>query len=208
MRDRFGPLPLPLENLVELTKLRALALAKTRDARRRRRRRLTLGVGAAFALGSGGDPEASVADQEPLSLRRGQDFGRPSAAPASASAPRAFGCRCCAGSGSDVAGVPCGRYSSVERSSGPAREPGGRNVGPLPRASYALTFPVEPTMSNAQRVIAGLATLLLAGPRGVRERRRGRNRQRRTDQHAAPSTDKLEASPARATPCSRWCRKR
>ena len=54
MRDRFGPLPEPLKNLVAVTKLRTLALAKrvTRvvvDARR-----LTLGVGAGFAI----DPAA------------------------------------------------------------------------------------------------------------------------------------------------------
>ena len=54
LRDRFGPLPEPLKNLVAVTKLRTLALAKrvTRvvvDARR-----LTLGVGAGFAI----DPAA------------------------------------------------------------------------------------------------------------------------------------------------------
>jgi len=50
VRDRFGPFPLPLTNLVELTKLRAIALQKhvTRvvvDATR-----LTLGVGTGFEL--------------------------------------------------------------------------------------------------------------------------------------------------------------
>ena len=50
VRDRFGPFPLPLEHLIELTKLRAIALAKhvTRvvvDAER-----LTLGVGSGFDL--------------------------------------------------------------------------------------------------------------------------------------------------------------
>ncbi len=50
VRDRFGPFPLPLERLIELTRLRTIALRKrvTRvvvDAER-----LTLGVGPGFAL--------------------------------------------------------------------------------------------------------------------------------------------------------------
>jgi transcription-repair coupling factor (superfamily II helicase) len=57
LRDRFGPLPPPLENLVEVTKLRATALEKgvTRvvlDARR-----LTLGVGSGYELAPSSIPK-------------------------------------------------------------------------------------------------------------------------------------------------------
>jgi len=54
VRDRFGPLPLPLERLVELTKLRAIALERRVTRVVVDERRLTLGVGAGFEL----DPAA------------------------------------------------------------------------------------------------------------------------------------------------------
>jgi len=50
VRDRFGPFPRPLENLVELTKLRAIALAKHVTRVIVDEARLTLGVGSGFAL--------------------------------------------------------------------------------------------------------------------------------------------------------------
>ena len=50
VRDRFGPLPKPLENLVELTKLRAIALAKRVSRVVVDESKLTLGVGSGFAL--------------------------------------------------------------------------------------------------------------------------------------------------------------
>jgi len=54
VRDRFGAFPKPLANLIELTKLRAIALRKHVTRVVVDERRLTLGVGSGFAL----DPEA------------------------------------------------------------------------------------------------------------------------------------------------------
>ena len=54
LRDRFGALPEPLRNLIEVTKLRTLALAKRVTRVVVDERRLTLGVGAGFAI----DPAA------------------------------------------------------------------------------------------------------------------------------------------------------
>ena len=54
VRDRFGPFPLPLERLVELTELRAIALTKHVTRVVVDEKRLTLGVGSGFAL----DPAA------------------------------------------------------------------------------------------------------------------------------------------------------
>jgi transcription-repair coupling factor (superfamily II helicase) len=59
VRDRFGPFPLPLENLVELTKLRTIALAKHVTRVVVDEDRLTLGVGSGFDL----DPAAIGAFQ-------------------------------------------------------------------------------------------------------------------------------------------------
>ncbi|MGZ3562719.1 MAG: transcription-repair coupling factor [Vulcanimicrobiaceae bacterium] len=50
VRDRFGPLPVPLENLVELTKLRTIALHKHVTRVVVDEKRLTLGVGSGFEL--------------------------------------------------------------------------------------------------------------------------------------------------------------
>jgi transcription-repair coupling factor (superfamily II helicase) len=50
VRDRFGPFPLPLQRLVELTKLRAIALEKRVTRVVVDERRLTLGVGSGFSL--------------------------------------------------------------------------------------------------------------------------------------------------------------
>ncbi len=50
VRDRFGSLPKPLENLVELTKLRTIALQKHVTRVVVDEHRLTLGVGTGFAL--------------------------------------------------------------------------------------------------------------------------------------------------------------
>jgi transcription-repair coupling factor (superfamily II helicase) len=50
LRDRFGPLPAPLENLVAVTKLRATALAKGVTRVVLDERRLTLGVGSSFEI--------------------------------------------------------------------------------------------------------------------------------------------------------------
>ena len=50
VRDRFGPLPVPLENLIELTKLRTIALAKHVTRVVVDEKRLTLGVGSGFEL--------------------------------------------------------------------------------------------------------------------------------------------------------------
>jgi len=49
-RDRFGPLPRPLRNLVEITKLRAVALTKNVTRVVVDDHRLTLGVGSRFQL--------------------------------------------------------------------------------------------------------------------------------------------------------------
>ncbi len=54
VRDRFGAFPRPLHNLVELTKLRAIALHKNVTRVIVDEKRLTLGVGTAFEL----DPSA------------------------------------------------------------------------------------------------------------------------------------------------------
>jgi transcription-repair coupling factor (superfamily II helicase) len=59
VRDRFGAFPKPLENLVELTKLRAIALRKRVTRVVVEERRLTLGVGSGFQL----DPQALPAFQ-------------------------------------------------------------------------------------------------------------------------------------------------
>jgi len=50
IRDRFGPFPEPLERLVELTRLRAIALRKRVTRVVVDEERLTLGVGSGFAL--------------------------------------------------------------------------------------------------------------------------------------------------------------
>ncbi|MBV9276974.1 MAG: hypothetical protein JOZ97_01915 [Candidatus Eremiobacteraeota bacterium] len=50
VRDRFGALPLPLRNLVEITKLRTIAIAKNVTRVVVDDRRLTLGVGSRFKL--------------------------------------------------------------------------------------------------------------------------------------------------------------
>jgi transcription-repair coupling factor (superfamily II helicase) len=54
VRDRFGPLPRPLANLVDITKLRAVALRKHVTRVVVDEKRLTLGVGIGFSL----DPQA------------------------------------------------------------------------------------------------------------------------------------------------------
>jgi len=54
VRDRFGAFPIPLEHLVELTKLRTIALQKHVTRVVVDEKRLTLGVGSSFAL----DPNA------------------------------------------------------------------------------------------------------------------------------------------------------
>jgi transcription-repair coupling factor (superfamily II helicase) len=54
VRDRFGPLPKPLENLVEITRLRVLALQRGVTRVVIDESRLTLGVGSGFVL----DPAA------------------------------------------------------------------------------------------------------------------------------------------------------
>jgi transcription-repair coupling factor (superfamily II helicase) len=50
VRDRFGPFPAPLEHLIELTKLRAIALQKHVTRVVVDEKRLTLGVGSSFSL--------------------------------------------------------------------------------------------------------------------------------------------------------------
>jgi transcription-repair coupling factor (superfamily II helicase) len=50
VRDRFGPFPRPLQNLVEITKLRTVALGKRVTRVVVDEKRLTLGVGSGFAL--------------------------------------------------------------------------------------------------------------------------------------------------------------
>ncbi len=65
VRDRFGPFPVPLERLVELTKLRAVALARHVTRVVVDERRLTLGVGSGFEL----DP-ASIPKLQSLTKNR------------------------------------------------------------------------------------------------------------------------------------------
>jgi transcription-repair coupling factor (superfamily II helicase) len=50
VRDRFGPLPPPLENLVEITQLRTIALKKGVTRVVIDESRLTLGVGSSFEI--------------------------------------------------------------------------------------------------------------------------------------------------------------
>ncbi len=57
VRDRFGPFPAPLEHLIELTKLRAIALAKHVTRVVVDEERLTLGVGSGFDLGPSAIPK-------------------------------------------------------------------------------------------------------------------------------------------------------
>ncbi len=57
IRDRFGPFPLPLERLIELTRLRAIALSKHVTRVVVDEDRLTLGVGSSFELGEAMIPE-------------------------------------------------------------------------------------------------------------------------------------------------------
>jgi transcription-repair coupling factor (superfamily II helicase) len=57
VRDRFGALPPPLANLVELTKLRAIALRKHVTRVVVDERRLTLGVGSGFAIDAAALPK-------------------------------------------------------------------------------------------------------------------------------------------------------
>jgi len=57
LRDRFGPLPEPLRNLVAVTKLRTLALAKRVSRVVIDARRLTLGVGSGFSIDPGAIPK-------------------------------------------------------------------------------------------------------------------------------------------------------
>ncbi|MBV9332634.1 MAG: transcription-repair coupling factor [Candidatus Eremiobacteraeota bacterium] len=57
VRDRFGAFPKPLTNLVELTKLRAIALQKRVTRVVVDERRLTLGVGAGFQLDAAAVPK-------------------------------------------------------------------------------------------------------------------------------------------------------
>ena len=65
VRDRFGPFPTPLEHLIELTKLRAIALHKNVTRVVIDEERLTLGVGTAFQL----DP-AAIAKFQSLTKNR------------------------------------------------------------------------------------------------------------------------------------------
>jgi transcription-repair coupling factor (superfamily II helicase) len=57
VRDRFGPLPVPLDRLVELTKLRAIALERRVTRVVVDERRLTLGVGTGFELDAAAIPK-------------------------------------------------------------------------------------------------------------------------------------------------------
>jgi transcription-repair coupling factor (superfamily II helicase) len=57
VRDRFGKMPKPLENLVEITKLRAIALQKNVTRVVVDEQRLTLGVGSHFELQSRAVPK-------------------------------------------------------------------------------------------------------------------------------------------------------
>lgn len=57
VRDRFGPFPKPLANLVEITKLRSIALRKHVTRVVVDERRLTLGVGSGFSLDQAAVPK-------------------------------------------------------------------------------------------------------------------------------------------------------
>jgi transcription-repair coupling factor (superfamily II helicase) len=57
VRDRFGPLPEPFENLVEITRLRVMALQVGVTRVVINEQRLTLGVGTAFRLDPGAIPK-------------------------------------------------------------------------------------------------------------------------------------------------------
>ncbi len=57
VRDRFGPFPLPLRNLIELTKLRTIALRKRVSRVVVDEHRLTFGVGSGFELSPAAVPE-------------------------------------------------------------------------------------------------------------------------------------------------------
>jgi transcription-repair coupling factor (superfamily II helicase) len=57
VKDRFGAMPVPLENLVELTKLRTIALQKHVTRVVVDEKRLTLGVGSAFELQASAIPK-------------------------------------------------------------------------------------------------------------------------------------------------------
>ncbi|MBV9698804.1 MAG: transcription-repair coupling factor [Candidatus Eremiobacteraeota bacterium] len=57
VRDRFGPFPLPLRNLIEVTKLRTIALRKRVTRVVVDERRLTFGVGSGFELRAAALPE-------------------------------------------------------------------------------------------------------------------------------------------------------
>ncbi len=57
VRDRFGPVPAPLENLAEVTKLRTVALAKRVTRVVVDERRLTLGVGSGFEIAPNSIPK-------------------------------------------------------------------------------------------------------------------------------------------------------
>ncbi len=57
VRDRFGPLPEPLDNLVEITRLRVMALQVGVTRVVINEQRLTLGVGTAFRLDPGAIPK-------------------------------------------------------------------------------------------------------------------------------------------------------
>jgi transcription-repair coupling factor (superfamily II helicase) len=57
LRDRFGPLPKPLENLTEVMKLRTIALQKAVTRVVVDERRLTFGVGSGFAIDPGAIPK-------------------------------------------------------------------------------------------------------------------------------------------------------
>ncbi len=71
--------PEPLANLVELTKLRAIALRKRVTRVVVDEQRLTLGVGSGFELDPAAVGKLAVADEEPLPLRRRPGAGRAAA---------------------------------------------------------------------------------------------------------------------------------
>ena len=136
VRDRFGPFPLPLENLIDLTKLRAVALQKNVTRVVVDDERLTLGVGPGVPLGPGGDSEVSITDQKPLPLCARAKFSVD--LPPERDRRRAEGvvdAAACAGSwrrcSQAFPGFP-GWTRPVERSSGPAREPADGTWGTRP----------------------------------------------------------------------------